>query len=284
MQTLPERELIMKINDGEIFSARINTGAFLINVDSYVPVICSAIHDGHRVHAEFADKMLVTGDERKYEEDPFTADIIKPLPITLQVLDSRYNYDLNREPKSCIYDDAWGKKVWKRELSEVEQRDILELHASYYRVLHALLNKVEQMFSCCVLYDLHSYNYSRLKGNPPLFNIGTHYIEKKTFLPVLNHLQTMLAAISLPNVENRTVYDEVFVGKGYQAAFMKKNHPESYCVPLEIKKVFMDEQRFQRYPEVFEPLAAGIQKAIRDNAEFFGEHFVRDYTQDSGRI
>lgn len=274
MQILSEKELIQKIHNKDVFTAQIDTGAFVLKISRYVPVIYTAIHDGHRVHDEFADKMLVSGKERKYEEDPFTGNIIEPFPITLRVLDSRYNYDLNRSPDNCIYEDAWGKKVWKRPLTDEEREYVLDLHAGYYRILDALLDTIERRFLHCVLYDLHSYNYSRIPGDPPLFNIGTHYVDNEKYISVVNHLQEKLAAITIPGIENRAVCDEVFSGKGYQAAFMRENHPKSLCVPLEIKKVFMDEQALGCHADVFDLVSEGMRRGLEDNAEFFSRNFA----------
>ena len=269
MEILSEQQIVRKIKDSEPFIAKIDSGAFLVGIKEYVPSICTAIHDGHRVHGDFAGKMLLSGEERRYEEDPFTGEIAKGLPISIQVLDSRYNYDLNREPDLCIYDEAWGKKVWSQELSDKEKQRIKEMHSLYYRVLDTLMEKLEQRYGGCILYDLHSYNYLRIEGEPPLFNLGTHFMDLERFGPVVDHLQQQLGDIHVHGVDTRAVRDEVFWGKGYQARFISENHPDSLCLPIEVKKVFMAEKSGELYPDVFNPLAAGMVAAIRENSSFF---------------
>ena len=32
---------------------------------------------------------------------------LSSLPLTIVGLDSRFEYDLNRDPESCVYKDAW---------------------------------------------------------------------------------------------------------------------------------------------------------------------------------
>lgn len=269
MQILSEQAIIEKIACGECFEATIESGAFVLRIDDYVPAVFTAIHDGHQVPSHLLNSMLVDGDQRTYEEDPHTGEIADLFSITMRVRDSRYLYDLNRHPDECIYDEAWGLKVRETPPSEVLRSTLLERHRSYYRVLHALLSSLETQFLSCVLYDLHSYNYSRINGNPPLFNIGMHYIDQAAYQPVVLHLIKQLRSISLNQMENRTVCDEVFKGRGYQAHFINSNHPQSLCIPLEIKKVFMDEKTFEPHAETLSQLKDSLKQALSSNAAFF---------------
>lgn len=275
MQRLSEREIIARIEHGELFSAQIDTHAFEIKIERYVPFIGTAIHHGHRVCSSITDNMLVTGAERQFEEDPYTGDFIDTLPITITVHDSRYYYDLNRNPADCIYDVAWGKKIWKRTLDTAVVKKIKNLHSCYYRVVHSLVGQLEKRFSGAMIYDLHSYNYSRIEGNPPLFNIGTYFVDTSRYASLLNHLQNGLKAIRLSGVENSSLYDEVFRGRGYQAVFIKENHPNSLCIPLEIKKIFMDEEDFERDDEIFSQLKPQLGKVLEENGTRFENEFAQ---------
>lgn len=269
MNRLAEREIIENIKQGRCFSAVIDSGAFEIIIEEYVPVVATAIHDGHRVSEPFAAKMKVSEDERRFEEDPYTGLIAETFSLSIKVLDSRYYYDLNRPPEVCVYDEAWGKQVWQKTLSEVEQQQLRGLHAVYYRVFHTLLHQLENRFGRCVVYDLHSYNYSRINGSPPLFNVGTHFVDRDVYTPVLDNLMVELQQVVLPGSETRAVCDDVFSGKGYLAEFMHHNHPGSLCIPLEIKKVFMEEQSFGLKEEVFGALRSGMKKALSNNSTLF---------------
>lgn len=269
MELLSEQSIIERIERGEVFKACVDTGAFVLTIKKYVPAVFTAIHDGHEVQPPVADKMLVTPKDRRFEEDPFTGDIVDTFSISLRVIHSRYYYDLNRPPQYCIYDEAWGKQVWKKPLSIEEQKSIRSHHRSYYRVLSALLGKLEKEFNHCAIYDLHSYNYTRLYGDPPLFNIGTHYINRNRYGPVLHHLVEQLNLIELHDFETRAVFDEVFDGMGYQAEFIHREHSKSLCMPLEIKKIFMDEKSFALNSSVADVLFASMIETLGRNAVYF---------------
>ena len=88
--------------------------------------------------SELKSKIALSEFERWYEEDPHTAAFIEALPITLIGHDSRYEYDLNRKPEDCIYDVAWGKKVWKKKLTSKETQTSLKKHDNFFRVVKAL--------------------------------------------------------------------------------------------------------------------------------------------------
>ena len=272
MNISSEKEIIAKIRRGKPFTARLDTLALDVKIDRYVPCIGTAIHHGHRVPPPMSELLLLSEEERRFEEDPYTGDLIETLPITLVVNDSRYFYDLNRHPDTCIYQEAWGKKVWSRSLDEGEIEMIREMHNCYYRILSCLLARLEEDFSRIILYDLHSYNYSRINGEAPLFNIGTHYIDDN-YLPFLERLKNDLSTITLPGVRNRSVFDEVFQGRGHQAAFIHTTHPKSLCVPLEIKKVFMSEQHFERYDPCYSRLKEQLTQVFAICAARFADEY-----------
>ncbi len=276
MQVLSEAQIISGIEAGELFSARLDSQAFEIRIDSYKPLIGTAIHHGHRISSSLAAQLQVTEADRQFEEDPYTGDLIDILPITMRVCDSRYYYDLNRHPDACIYQEAWGKIVWKQPLDAGQIEKIRNLHSCYYRILHCLVTALERRFGCCILYDLHSYNYSRINGTAPLFNIGTHFINKAHYSTVLDHLLKLLQQISIPGIENSAAFDQVFRGEGYQAAFMNEHHPLSLCIPLEIKKIFMNEQRFERNETVFAEVKRQLQRVLVENGTFFLENLCQD--------
>lgn len=275
MQQLSEQEIIAAIETGMPFSAVIDSGAFSISVNNFVPVVATAIHDGHAVLPALAAKYSVDEYERFFEEDPFTGQLAGNAPVSIVVNDSRFMYDLNRKPETCIYTEAWGKSVWQQALTMEEKEVLLERHATYYRVLDALLGKLAKDFGCCLIYDLHSYNYKRHDGSPPLFNIGTHFINRELFGPFLESLSDRLQDVSIESVENRTVFDEVFQGKGYQAEFVRTSHPGCLCIPLEVKKVFMEEESGRLYPPVFQSLGEQLDRALGESGAWFFKNHCR---------
>jgi uncharacterized protein (TIGR02421 family) len=273
MQILSESEIVHRIRRRKTFSAVIEGGAFSIKIDRYVPMVCTAIHAGNRLDSRLEKKIYLSLAERRYEEDPYTDRLIASFPVTLQGLDSRYRYDLNRAPDQCIYKEAWNKKVWKKELSRAEREESLARHASYYRVLGTLLTALQRQFGRCIIYDVHAYNYKRREEDCPLFNIGTHFVDKNRYEPVLAHFKKYLHAIALPNIETRIGFDEVFQGKEQQASFVHHKHPGNMLMHLEIKKVYMDELSGELYPLILEELIKSLKRAISYN----GAYFTRKY-------
>ncbi len=275
MLILPEQEIIKRIQAKQTFTATIDSGAFVIKIDKYVPVVHTAIHDGHNLAGSLLSKCLLDDNERRYEEDPFTGDMIQAFPITLRALDSRYMYDLNRSPEDCIYEQAWGKTIWREALSEREVSAHKKLHASYYQVLRVLISKLEQLFNACVVYDLHSYNYLRIASDTPLFNIGTYSVDTQRWQPVLKHLLKQLQQHEYSNIENRAALDEVFQGKGYQAAYIRQHFNNTLCVALELKKVFMEESSGQPYPLILDEFKENLKRALSRNAAYFSRRFSK---------
>jgi hypothetical protein len=269
MEIHTEQQIIERLKSRQPFSAVFENSGFELHVRDYLPIVVTAIHDGHRIADDFAEKIKVTDAQRQFEEDPYTGEIAEAFDVSIKVLDSRYCGDLNRHPEQCIYEKAWGHRVWKTGLESFEKVGLRERHAAYYRVLDALLTALTEEFGSAVLYDLHSYNYRRLEGRPPLFNIGTHFIDVPRFGEVVEHLKNELAAVEVPGCENRTAVDEVFQGKGYQAEFIRHHHPDVLCVPLEIKKVFMDDNGLKLNEEIFEPLREQMIGALGRNFDFF---------------
>jgi hypothetical protein len=273
MDVLTEAEIIERITAGERFRATVAGGAYSVAIARFVPAVVTAIHDGHDIPPELAGDLLVSEEQRRFEEDPFTGAIADSFAISLIMHHSRYCYDINRRPEQCIYQEAWGQTVRECEPPERQKRLIIDLHRSYYRVLGAVVGALERRFSGYVVYDLHSYNYSRLPGEPPLFNVGTHFVDRDRFRPLLDLLLDALRAVELPGVVNRTAVDEVFAGKGYQAEFLSCNHPAGLCLPIEIKKVFMDEATGSVHDSRFDCLRRGLTRALSSHALACAEHF-----------
>ena len=271
MEQLSIQQLIDNIRARRPFAAEIDSGAFQVRIRRFVPAIATAVHDGHRVGDELAANMEVTEDQRRFEEDPYTGAIADEFDISLRAVDSRYCYDLNRRPELSIYDWAWGHNVWLEPLADDRRQPLLARHAAYYRVVDELCTVLVDMFGSAVLYDIHSYNYSRRGENPPLFNIGTWFVDNPLFGPVIEHLAAELERIELPGTDVRVAFNEVFDGRGYQAEHVRLNHPHMLCIPLEVKKIFMDEKSFELYGDVFTALRMGMVGAIERNMAFFQE-------------
>lgn len=266
MLQLSEAEVLDRIQQQIPFEAQLPDGSLTIRISEYQPYIATAIHHGHRLRGDLIPKCLLNEDERYYEEDPFTGDFISSLPIVLQGEDSRYEYDLNRAPDNCIYEEAWGKPVWAEPLTDSERSTSLAKHNCYYRILACLVDTLETRFGLCLLYDVHSYNYQRIERDTPVFNLGTKQVNTRRWRKEIDSFLKGLDAIELPNINVTAKNNDVFMGMGYQASFIKANFRNTLILPLEIKKVYMDESRGESYPLVIETLKAAMKTALSEHA------------------
>lgn len=271
MQTLSIQEIIASIRRQETFEAKAADNSFIIKINRYVPYACTAIHDGSQFRSELKDKISLTEYNRWYEEDPNTGDFIDSMPITLVGLDSRYEYDLNRRPEECIYDEAWGVKVWKRKLTVKERQASLTKHRNFYAVVHALVEKLTELYDSCIVYDIHSYNHQRWDRPVPLFNIGTERVDMQQFGEFVSHWQQELAKIDVPGVENQSNINDVFYGRGYNLEYITTHFPNVLVLATEVKKVYCNETTGELYPEIIRELQQQIKEAILSNAQFFCE-------------
>ncbi|MDH3326656.1 MAG: flavohemoglobin expression-modulating QEGLA motif protein [Gammaproteobacteria bacterium] len=276
MQTLSEDEIIAAISTGEIFEAELPDGAFVLRIREYVPYVCSAIHAGRELNSLLKKKCLINEADRLQEEDPYTDEMIDSFPITLVARDSRYEYDLNRPPESCIYESAWGHYVWKSPLTASQRDASLTKHARYYRILKALLSALEARFGAVMLVDVHSYNWQTRKyKDAPVFNIGTSQVDVRRWRNTLTVIEKKLSRISLPNLTMTVERNTVFQGRGYQAAFVREFFSNTLIIPLEIKKIFMDEENGEVFPLVLEKLQEGLYLAVLEAASAFNKTLKR---------
>lgn len=275
MQKLSERRILELIAAGETFECESSDGAFSLKIDDYTPAICTAIHDGHNFRSSLESYCALTEEERLYEEDPFTAELIDAMPITLIGRDSRYEYDLNRPVATCIYKKAWGKNVWNKPLSSAQRKLSVSKHKAFYAVLDALVAKLEKRFGACVVFDVHSYNHKRRDGDPPTFNLGTEQIDLDRWGPVVDRFKRGLGRIALTNTPVRAAYDEVFYGRGYLIAHVNSRFENTLVLPCEVKKVFMDELTGEPYRLLLNELKEGMKHSLSDTGAFFSRRHTR---------
>ncbi|PSU57956.1 flavohemoglobin expression-modulating QEGLA motif protein [Photobacterium phosphoreum] len=265
---LTELEIVEKIRSLTPFEAHRDDGSLMIRISEYQPYIATAIHNGHQLRQSLQSQCALTEEERYFEEDPFTGDFISSLPIVLQGEDSRYEYDLNRAPDNCIYDDAWGKKVWLAPLSDAEREITLAKHQSYYRILQCLVETLELQFGLCLIYDIHSYNYQRIDTATPTFNVGTMQVNRRRWRKEIDVLLDGLNNVELPNIDVIALENDIFKGLGYQAAFIKQHFKNTLIMPIEVKKIFMNEEGGEAYPLVIEKLKESMKTVITEHAAF----------------
>src|SRR5690606_14947167 len=107
------------------------------------PLVAVALHHGHRVRPEVAERLAMDDDERKREEDPFAVAWTLAAPVSIVVMRSRFEVDLDRPRAEAVYrrpEDAGGLRVWR----EAPPDDLVErsamLHDAFYEYMAELLD------------------------------------------------------------------------------------------------------------------------------------------------
>jgi len=244
-------QIIDNINAEEIFEAVANDYSLTLKISEYVPFICGAVHDGHQFRKELWDYCTHTEYDRWFEEDPCTKQMIQSNPIVIAGCDSRFEYDLNREPAHAVFDTAWGKKLWKKPLPLSMKAKSLQKHANFYRVVTALIAKIESKFNKCVVYDMHSYNWRRWNREVPTFNLGTSNIDTNRFGVHIDAWRQSLSEIELPyNIKSTSKINDTFYGNGYFLKFITSKFQNTLVLATEVKKIYCDELNYLIYPEI----------------------------------
>ena len=270
MQRLSIEKIIHKIENEEIFEAVSKDYSFTIKIDEYVHYACAAVHDGHQFRKELWSNCLHTEYERWFEEDPKTKEMVKNHPIVIAGCDSRFEYDLNRAPKTAIYKDAWGKQLWKNPLSQEMHNKSLDKHASFYKVVHALISKLEEKFGVCIVYDMHSYNWKRWAREVPTWNLGTSNIDTNRFGNEVASWSAALGKMKLPNnIKSTSLINDTFQGNGYFLKYITQNFSNTLVLATEIAKVYCDELAHIMYPEVVVAVEKYLSTALKTHADAF---------------
>ena len=274
MKRLSIHTIIEKIEAEEIFHAVSDDYSFTLKVDEYVPYVCGAVHDGHQFRKDLWDNCLHSEYDRWYEEDPETKNMVISHPILISGCDSRFEYDLNRDPENAVFDTAWGKQLWKNPLPEEEKAKSLQKHANFYKVVKALISKIEEKFGVCVVYDMHSYNWQRWDREVPTWNLGASNIDNNRFGEEVESWRQMLASIELPHSIKQTAkINDTFQGNGYFLKFITNTFENTLVLATEIAKVYCDEYKQVIYPEVVAAVEQQLKVLIPKHAKEFYKKF-----------
>jgi len=274
MERLTIQQILDKINAEETFHAVSSDYSFTLKIDSYVHYVCGAVHDGHQFRKDLWDNCLHTEYERWYEEDPETKNMVISHPILIAGMDSRFEYDLNRAPETAIYVDAWGKQLWKKPLPDKERQKSLNKHHAFYKVVNALISKIEEKFGVCVVYDMHSYNWKRWDRAVPTWNLGTSNVDQTRFNEDINSWSESLGELQLPGgIQSTSKINDTFQGNGYFLKFISQNFKNTLVLATEIAKVYCDEYDYIMYPEVVASVEKQLRTRLVDHANsFYNRH------------
>ncbi len=246
-------------------------------------VLATAIHDGHGLRPEIAREMALADADRQREEDPFTGEAVRGVPLHVIVHRSRFEFDLNRAPEEAVYrspEQCWGLEIWRNgELADDLVHGSLAIHAEYYRMLGSLLDGLAERHGRFVVLDVHSYNHRRAgpEGEPtsqdeaPDINIGTFSMPREQWAFLVDPLMEEMRAFDF-NGRRLDVRENVaFQGRGEQTRFIHQRHPGSACaIALEFKKFFMDEWSGEADPAEVAAMRAFVAHAAAVAEDILG--------------
>jgi N-formylglutamate amidohydrolase len=223
-----------------------------LKTDGSLPILASAIHNGHKVRKNILGNLAIHDSGRLREEDPFTGIWTNLAGNRIVVHHSRFEFDLNRPPEKAVYilpEDAWGLKVWNHLPTEEEIASSRALYSRIYQQIHDGLSYLVRKFGKLVVYDLHSYNYRRMgpecppedPAMNPEINIGTGTMDREYWAPLIDRFINDLKGYEFMN-RFLDVRENVKFKGGYFPGWIHKNFGRSVCcISIEIKKFFMDE-------------------------------------------
>jgi hypothetical protein len=256
-------EMVAMIQAEKPFEGISTDYSFRIKIEYYAPYICGAVHDGHQFRKSLWEYCTHTQYERWYEEDPCTLQMVASHPVVIAGCDSRFEYDLNRPPEQCVFEDAWGKPLWKKKLPESEKIQSQSKHRAFYEVVDALVSKIESKYGRALVIDMHSYNWKRWEREVPTWNLGTTNIDNQRYGHLVESWRTRLADIQLPhNIPATSRINDVFFGKGYFLKYITQNFDNTLVMATEIAKVYCDELSGVIYPEVVASASRQLKELI----------------------
>lgn len=273
MYKLSIAQITEKIENEIPFEAVAEDYSFTLKISEYAPYVCAAVHDGHQFRKGLWDKCLHTEYERWYEEDPCTKAMVRGHPIVLAGRDSRFEYDINRDPEGAIHQDAWGKKLWSGPLGPEQKRASIKKHENFYRVVDALVKKIENKYGRAIVFDMHSYNWKRWDREVPTWNLGTSNIDNGRYGKIVEAWRQKLGSMHLPNgIKSTSRINDTFQGNGYFLRHITHGFRNTLVLATEIAKIYGDEETGLIYPEVVHSIEDQLNNLIPLQVKEFRDH------------
>jgi len=230
-----------------------------------------AMHAASRVRPELIDALAVSPEDRYREEDPYTDLFIQDFPIQIKSMDSRFEYDVNRDFEHAIYDEhkkTWGLRIWRRELTDEERKESLAKHQEFHDLMDIITDYLLRQNKYAVIFDIHSYCYQRERLNlwyedeKPEINVGTKAVNRARFGPLIDSFMNDLKIIDIDNRSIRVLENAIFNGGFLSRRLSAEYYDHLLVLALEFKKIFMDEWSGKLYNEPFRKLIEGFRRAV----------------------
>lgn len=226
-----------------------------------VPVIATAIHNGHLIPHQLLSYTALSADARFHEEDPFTGIIAELFDNHIILETSRFANDLNRTREKSLYlkpEDAWGLEVRNAELPEELKLALYQSYDSWYKVLDIQVERMLAKHPFLIVFDLHSYNHRR--GGPaappdcqwqnPDIILGRSNMPHK-YHPLVQELADSLNGKIIRDRSLDVRCDVKFPGGNFPRHLHRNFDGRVMAIAVEFKKIFMDEHTNEVYPLFF---------------------------------
>ena len=213
----------------------------------------AAIHDGHGLRPEIAERMVLAEADRLREEDPHTGQAIRGVPTHFIAHRSRFEADLNRDPETAVYrtpEQCWGLNVWGAPLEDEVAARSLDYHRRFYAMVGVTLDEIAADHARFVLLDVHSYNHRRdgpdapptPAEKAPEINIGTFSMPRDEWAWLVDPLMEAMHDYDFGGRHLDVRENIAFQGKGELTRFVHQRYPGVGCaIAVEFKKFYMDE-------------------------------------------
>lgn len=238
--------------EGGPLTRRSDRDSLTVDLEQRSPIVSIAVHHSHRVREELAERMAISPEDRRYEEDPETERFLRSTTHRLTPNQSRYEVDMNRPPDTAVYltpDMAWGNQLWETKPTREQIEVTLERWYEFHSFLDAAVQDAIRTFGQAIVLDVHSYNYQRdgatdwREDDQPEVNLGTRHLD-------LDEDTRALKDWFFEQLETITVLDEpcqVEENGAFYGGYVNRRLARTYgtdCLPLsvEFKKIFMDER------------------------------------------
>ncbi len=244
----------------------------LFDIKYSSPIICAAIHSGHKLSEFVRVNMNLKELERFYEEDPYTDLIIKDCENKIIADYSRFEIDLNRKREKAIYqtpEDAWGLQVRNKQFTAKELSELLIEYDGFYGNLMESIEKLKEKFGIVFVFDIHSYNYRRdgKEADPsqnPEIILGTSNMNKK-YLPLVHKIKAYFEEYVFFGRKLDVKINVKFTG-GHLSRWIHENFENVISLSVEFKKIFMDELTGELHEEVLNELKR-VFDTVRNKVE-----------------
>lgn len=245
------------------------------------PIVATAIHDGHDLRPEVAERTALSDADRLREEDPYTGIWTSVVRTQLVARRSRFEVDLNRPREGAVYRvpaDAWGLDLWQEELPADVVARSLEEYDAFYAEVDRICSELERRYGRFVVLDLHTYNHRR--GGPdaaaddpeanPEVNVGTGSLDRRRWGGLVDRFMADLREHEFMG-RHLDVRENVRFKGGYLSHWVHERFPESgCCLAIEFKKFFMDEWTGALSPEEYEAIPQALEATLPGLLESLG--------------